>query len=211
MTTDRQACPWSGWKGCVIRISGGTRRLAVVDCLGEGQGRAERRVREAPLLRPLPRLRELGPPEPGGRAVAARGSRSTGPRDRPRGRGGALRPGGARPSGRCRPGATTRRTGSGARSAGMPTSRSAAIATACPRSWPGSLVTVRLSLEGQLSVYDGEQLVAQHVLQPADRGWVTVPGHHAGPLGPAPSTSSAGPWRCTRRRAHGTDAASSSG
>ena len=61
----------------------------------------------------------------------------------------------------------------------MPTSRSAAIAIASPPSWPGHLVTVRLSLEGQLSVYDGEQLVAQHVLQPADRGWVTVPGHHA--------------------------------
>jgi hypothetical protein len=48
-----------------------------------------------------------------------------------------------------------------------------------PADLAGRLVTVRLSLEGQLSVYDGEQLVAQHVLQPADRGWVTVPGHHA--------------------------------
>ena len=48
-----------------------------------------------------------------------------------------------------------------------------------PAELAGQLVTVRLSLEGQLSVYDDEQLVAQHVLQPADRGWVTVPGHQA--------------------------------
>ena len=48
-----------------------------------------------------------------------------------------------------------------------------------PAELAGHLVTVRLSLEGQLGVYDGDQLVAQHVLQPADRGWVTVPGHHA--------------------------------
>ena len=48
-----------------------------------------------------------------------------------------------------------------------------------PAELAGQLVTVRLSLEGQLSVYDGEQLVTQHVLQSPDRGWVTVPGHHA--------------------------------
>ncbi|MGH7359512.1 MAG: Mu transposase domain-containing protein, partial [Candidatus Rokuibacteriota bacterium] len=48
-----------------------------------------------------------------------------------------------------------------------------------PAELAGQLVTVRLTLEGQLSVYDGEQLVAQHVLQPPDCGWVTVPGHHA--------------------------------
>jgi transposase len=48
-----------------------------------------------------------------------------------------------------------------------------------PAELAGQLVTVRLSLEGQLGVYDGDQLVAQHVLQPTDRGWVTVPGHHA--------------------------------
>jgi transposase len=48
-----------------------------------------------------------------------------------------------------------------------------------PAELAGQLVTVRLSLEGQLNVYDGDHLVAQHVLQPADRGWVTVPGHHA--------------------------------
>jgi transposase len=48
-----------------------------------------------------------------------------------------------------------------------------------PAELAGQLVTVRLSLEGQLGIYDGEQLVAQHVLQSPDRGWVTVPGHHA--------------------------------
>jgi hypothetical protein len=29
-----------------------------------------------------------------------------------------------------------------------------------------------------LRVYGGESLVAQHRLQPADQGWVTVPEHH---------------------------------
>jgi transposase len=48
-----------------------------------------------------------------------------------------------------------------------------------PAELAGHLVTVRLTLEGQPSVYDGEQLIARHVLQPPDRGWVTVPGHHA--------------------------------
>jgi transposase len=48
-----------------------------------------------------------------------------------------------------------------------------------PASLAGRLVTIRLSLEGQLGVYDDDQRVAQHVLQPAERGWVTVPAHHA--------------------------------
>jgi transposase len=48
-----------------------------------------------------------------------------------------------------------------------------------PAGLAGRLVTIRLSLAGQLGVYDDEQLVAQHVLQPAERGWVTVPAHHA--------------------------------
>jgi hypothetical protein len=43
-----------------------------------------------------------------------------------------------------------------------------------PAEFAGQLVTVRLSLEGQLSVYDGDHLVAQHVLQPADRGSVRI-------------------------------------
>jgi hypothetical protein len=29
------------------------------------------------------------------------------------------------------------------------------------------------------SIYDGEQCVAQHVLQPPALGWATVPAHHA--------------------------------
>ncbi len=43
----------------------------------------------------------------------------------------------------------------------------------------GHRVTIRVSLEGGLAVYDGEQLVAWHRLAPAERGWVTVPAHHA--------------------------------
>jgi len=30
-----------------------------------------------------------------------------------------------------------------------------------------------------LAVYDGEQLVANHRVDRQDRGWVTVPAHHA--------------------------------
>ncbi len=43
----------------------------------------------------------------------------------------------------------------------------------------GHRVTIRVSLEDGLAVYDGEQLVAWHRLAPAERGWVTVPAHHA--------------------------------
>ena len=39
---------------------------------------------------------------------------------------------------------------------------------------------VRITLDGAVAIYDGEQCVAQHVLQPAAQGWVTVPAHHAG-------------------------------
>lgn len=38
---------------------------------------------------------------------------------------------------------------------------------------------VRIGLDEQLWVYDGETLVAQHRLQPARQGWVTVPENHA--------------------------------
>lgn len=48
-----------------------------------------------------------------------------------------------------------------------------------PAHLTGQRVSIRLSLEGVLSVYAGEQLVAQHRLQPQERGWVTVPQHHA--------------------------------
>jgi hypothetical protein len=30
-----------------------------------------------------------------------------------------------------------------------------------------------------VAIYDGEQCVAQHHLQPSTQGWVTVPDHHA--------------------------------
>jgi hypothetical protein len=41
---------------------------------------------------------------------------------------------------------------------------------------------MRITLDGAVALYDGEQCVAQHVLQPAAQGWVTVPDHHAGLL-----------------------------
>jgi hypothetical protein len=40
-------------------------------------------------------------------------------------------------------------------------------------------VRVRITLDGAVAVYNGEQCVAQHVLQPPAQGWVTVPDHHA--------------------------------
>ncbi len=42
----------------------------------------------------------------------------------------------------------------------------------------GQRVAVRISLDDQLRVYDGEKLVGHHRLQPAEQGWVTVPEHH---------------------------------
>jgi transposase len=43
----------------------------------------------------------------------------------------------------------------------------------------GRPVQIRLTLDGDLSVYDGEQLVASHRVLPGMSGWVTVPEHHA--------------------------------
>ena len=43
----------------------------------------------------------------------------------------------------------------------------------------GTMVTIRLSLEGELSVYDDTELVVGHRLQSREAGWVTVPDHHA--------------------------------
>jgi transposase len=48
-----------------------------------------------------------------------------------------------------------------------------------PAALAGRRVAVRISLEGLLAVYDGEQLVARHRLQTAEEGWGTVPEHHA--------------------------------
>jgi transposase len=52
-----------------------------------------------------------------------------------------------------------------------------------PASLTGRRVSIRISLDDILTVYDGEQFVARHPLRPRSRGWVTVPEHHA-PLWP---------------------------
>jgi hypothetical protein len=43
----------------------------------------------------------------------------------------------------------------------------------------GRPVQIRLSLDGDLTAYDGEQLVARHRVVPDGAGWVTVPEHQA--------------------------------
>ena len=43
----------------------------------------------------------------------------------------------------------------------------------------GRTVQIRLTLDGELAVYDGEQLVATHRVVAGDRSWATVPAHHA--------------------------------
>jgi transposase len=48
-----------------------------------------------------------------------------------------------------------------------------------PAALAGHPVRVRITLEGTVAIYDGEQCVAQHHLQPSTQGWVTVPDHHA--------------------------------
>lgn len=48
-----------------------------------------------------------------------------------------------------------------------------------PGTLAGRRVSIRISLDDVLSVFDDEQLVARHRLQPRDHGWVTVPDHHA--------------------------------
>lgn len=40
-------------------------------------------------------------------------------------------------------------------------------------------VAVKISLDGRLRIYAGDELVAQHRLQNASDGWSTVPEHHA--------------------------------
>ena len=47
-----------------------------------------------------------------------------------------------------------------------------------PAQLAGQRVSVRISLDGLLSIHDGDRLVARHRLQPAERGWATVPEHH---------------------------------
>lgn len=43
----------------------------------------------------------------------------------------------------------------------------------------GQMVVVRIGLDGELRVYQDEQLLATHQLQPVREGWVSVPEHHA--------------------------------
>lgn len=47
-----------------------------------------------------------------------------------------------------------------------------------PDQLAGQTVTVRIGLDDIFQVYAGEQLVAQHRLQPRAEGWVSLPGHH---------------------------------
>ncbi len=48
-----------------------------------------------------------------------------------------------------------------------------------PATLTGRTVIIRISLDDRLTVYEGDIVVATHRLQPAARGWVTVPEHHA--------------------------------
>lgn len=48
-----------------------------------------------------------------------------------------------------------------------------------PANWAGQTVQIRLTLEDELTVYHGEQVVASHRVVSGASGWVTVPSHHA--------------------------------
>lgn len=48
-----------------------------------------------------------------------------------------------------------------------------------PAQLAGRSVQIRLTLDGELAIYDGEQLVATHRVVSGEPGWVTVPDHHA--------------------------------
>ena len=50
---------------------------------------------------------------------------------------------------------------------------------AVPSTLAGQVVPVRITLDGVLYVYDGDQVVATHTLRPASAGWVRVPEYHA--------------------------------
>lgn len=43
----------------------------------------------------------------------------------------------------------------------------------------GREVTVRISLDGRLTVFAGDEPVTEHLLKDQSEGWSTVPGHHA--------------------------------
>ena len=135
----------------------------------QGQGRAQRRLRQAPFLRPLPRLRELGPPQSTRRAVAPGGGRSPGARHRARGRRRALHA--EAPTLQPLPPRRYDTAYWEARQVGW----DAYVEVRGNRySVPGALagrpVRVRITLDGAVAIYDGEQGVAQHMLQPAAQG-----------------------------------------
>jgi len=48
-----------------------------------------------------------------------------------------------------------------------------------PSELAGRRVSIRISLDGVLSVLDGDRVAARHALQRPEHGWVTVPEHHA--------------------------------
>lgn len=48
-----------------------------------------------------------------------------------------------------------------------------------PAQLAGRTVQIRLTLDGELAIYDGERLVATHRVVSGEPGWVTVPEHHA--------------------------------
>jgi transposase len=47
-----------------------------------------------------------------------------------------------------------------------------------PDSLRGTVVSIRVSLDGLLSVYAGDEKVVEHRLKPVSEGWSTVPDHH---------------------------------
>lgn len=48
-----------------------------------------------------------------------------------------------------------------------------------PAGLAGQTVQIRLTLDGDLIIYGGEQLVATHRVVSGAPGWITVPSHHA--------------------------------
>jgi hypothetical protein len=49
-----------------------------------------------------------------------------------------------------------------------------------PAEYAGRAVTIRITLEGVLTVHDDDRVVAEHRLCPKTAGWSTRPEHHAG-------------------------------
>lgn len=47
-----------------------------------------------------------------------------------------------------------------------------------PEPYIGQTVTIRVGLDSTLRIFAKEQLIAHHLLQPRQQGWVTLPSHH---------------------------------